>query len=42
VIEAAFHGLNPVIVLTDDVFTDFLKRAENARLTYEIFDLIVS
>jgi putative transcriptional regulator len=42
VIEAAFHGLNPVIVLTDDIFTDFLKRAENARLTYEIFDLIVS
>jgi putative transcriptional regulator len=42
VIEAAFHGLNPVIVLTDDMFTDFLKRAERARLTYEIYDLLVS
>lgn len=42
IIEAALHGLNSVIVLTDDVFTDFLKRAEDARLTYEIFDLIVS
>ncbi|MDR2855164.1 MAG: Crp/Fnr family transcriptional regulator [Methanomicrobiales archaeon] len=42
VIEAALHGLSSVIVLTDDTFTDFLKRAEDARLTYEIFDLVVS
>ena len=41
-IEAAFHGISPVVVIVDWEFTDFLKRLEEARLTYQIHDLISS
>jgi putative transcriptional regulator len=40
VIEAAFHGIDCVIVIVDEEFTDFLKRLENVELTYVIHDLI--
>ncbi|MDI9633451.1 MAG: winged helix-turn-helix transcriptional regulator [Methanolinea sp.] len=39
VIEAAFHGLDCVIVIVDEEFTDFLKRLEAAGLSYTIHDL---
>ncbi|MDD1695133.1 MAG: winged helix-turn-helix transcriptional regulator [Methanoregula sp.] len=41
VIEAAFHGLDCVIVVVDEEFTDFLKRLEGVGLSYVIVDLIV-
>jgi len=40
VIEAAFHGLECVIVIVDEEFTDFLKRLEGAGIGYTIHDLI--
>jgi putative transcriptional regulator len=40
VIEAAFHGLECVIVIVDEEFTDFLKRLESVELSYTIHDLI--
>ncbi|MFA5222289.1 MAG: MarR family transcriptional regulator [Methanoregula sp.] len=40
VIEAAFHGIDCVIVIVDEEFTDFLKRLETVELTYVIHDLI--
>ncbi|OPY37154.1 MAG: MarR family protein [Methanoregula sp. PtaU1.Bin051] len=40
VIEAAFHGLECVIVIVDEEFTDFLKRLESAGIGYTIHDLI--
>lgn len=41
VIEAAFHGVESVIVIVDEEFTDFLKRLETVGLSYSIFDLIL-
>ena len=41
VIEAAFHGIDCVIVIVDEEFTDFLKRLEGVGLSYVIVDLIV-
>ena len=32
VIEAAFHGIDCVIVIVDEEFTDFLKRLESVEL----------
>lgn len=40
-IEAAFHGIETVIVIVDEEFTDFLKRLETVGLTYTIHDLVV-
>ena len=40
VIEAAFHGIECVIVIVDEEFTDFLKRLETNELAYVIHDLI--
>src|SRR5512137_335870 len=40
VIEAAFHGIDCVIVIVDEEFTDFLKRLESVELSYVIHDLI--
>jgi putative transcriptional regulator len=40
VIEAAFHGIECVIIIVDEEFTDFLKRLESAGLSYQIHDLI--
>jgi putative transcriptional regulator len=40
VIEAAFHGIDCVIVIVDEEFTDFLKRLEGVGLSYTIIDLI--
>ena len=40
VIEAAFHGIDCVIVIVDEEFTDFLKRLEGVGLSYVIVDLI--
>ena len=40
VIEAAFHGIDCVIVIVDEEFTDFIKRLETAGLAYVIHDLI--
>jgi len=40
VIEAAFHGIDCVIVIVDEEFTDFLKRLEGVGLAYSIVDLI--
>ncbi|MBN1166200.1 MAG: winged helix-turn-helix transcriptional regulator [Methanospirillaceae archaeon] len=42
VIQAAFHGIECAILIVDDSFTDFLKRLEQARLTYEIHDLVTA
>jgi len=39
VIEAAFHGIECVIVIVDEEFTDFLKRLEGVGLSYAIVDL---
>lgn len=39
-IEAAFHGISPVVVIVDEEFTDFLKRLEGVGLAYQIYDLI--
>jgi putative transcriptional regulator len=39
VIESAFHGIECVIVLVDEEFTDFLKRLEGTSLNYAIHDL---
>jgi putative transcriptional regulator len=39
-IEAAFHGIDCVIVIVDEEFTDFLKRLEGVGLSYSIVDLI--
>jgi putative transcriptional regulator len=39
VIEAAFHGIQTVIVIVDEEFTDFLKRLEGVGLMYTIHDL---
>jgi len=41
VIEAAFHGIDCVLVIVDEEFTDFLKRLESKELAYVIHDLIV-
>ncbi|MBN2733334.1 MAG: winged helix-turn-helix transcriptional regulator [Methanomicrobiaceae archaeon] len=41
VIEAAVHGLDSVMVIVDEEFTDFLKRLESSGLRYVIHDLIV-
>lgn len=40
VIEAAFHGLDCLLVCVDEEFTEFLKRLEDAGLTYRIHDLM--
>jgi putative transcriptional regulator len=40
VIEAAFHGIDCVIVIVDEEFIDFLKRLEGVGLSYVIIDLI--
>ncbi|GAB6285805.1 MAG: winged helix-turn-helix transcriptional regulator [Methanoregula sp.] len=40
VIEAAFHGIECVIVIVDEEFTDFTKRLDGVKLTYVIHDLI--
>jgi putative transcriptional regulator len=40
-IEAAFHGVETVLVIVDEEFTDFLKRLETVGLTYTIHDLVV-
>ncbi len=40
VIEAAFHGLDCLLVCVDEEFTEFIKRLEDAGLTYRIHDLI--
>jgi len=40
VIEAAFHGIDCVIVIVDEEFTDFLKRLESVEIAYVIHDLI--
>lgn len=40
VVQAAFHGVTCAILIVDDSFTDFLKRLEQARLTYEVHDLV--
>lgn len=42
VIEAAFHGIDCVIFIVDEEFTDFLKRLEGVGLSYQIHDLIAS
>jgi putative transcriptional regulator len=42
VIEAAFHGIDCVILIVDEEFTDFLKRLEGAGLSYLIHDLVAS
>jgi len=39
VIEAAYHGIECVIILVDEEFTDFLKRLEGTTLKYIIHDL---
>lgn len=39
-IEAAFHGLDCVVVIVDEEFTDFLKRLEGTGLPYVIEELI--
>jgi putative transcriptional regulator len=39
VIEAAFHGIDCVIIIVDEEFTDFLKRLEGVGLTYTLHDL---
>ena len=40
VIEVAFHGLECLIVIMDEEFTDFIKRLESTKLPYVIHDLI--
>lgn len=40
VIEAAFHGMNCLILVVDEEFTDFLKRLEMVDLTYVMCDLV--
>jgi len=40
VIDAAYHGITCAIVITDDEFTNFVKRLENTPLEYKIHDLI--
>jgi putative transcriptional regulator len=40
-IEAAFHGIEPILVVVDEEFTDILKRLETVGLNYAIHDLIV-
>lgn len=40
VVEAAFHGLNPAILVVDEEFSDFIKRLESTGLNYMIHDLI--
>ncbi len=42
VIEAAFHGINCVLIIVDEEFTDFLKRLESVGLAYQIHDLVAS
>jgi putative transcriptional regulator len=39
-IEAAFHGLDCLLCCVDEEFTEFLKRLEDAGLTYRIHDLM--
>ncbi|MFA5330814.1 MAG: Crp/Fnr family transcriptional regulator [Methanoregula sp.] len=41
VIEAAFHGIECVIVIVDEEFSDFLKRLDRQRLRYVIHDVVV-
>jgi putative transcriptional regulator len=41
VIDAAYHGITCAIVITDDEFTNFVKRLENTPLEYKIHDLII-
>lgn len=41
VIDAAYHGINCVIVIVDEEFATFLKRLENTDLEYVIHDLVV-
>ncbi|HJJ56532.1 MAG TPA: Crp/Fnr family transcriptional regulator, partial [Methanocorpusculum sp.] len=40
VIEAAFHGLNCLILIVDDEFVDFLKRLESLKISYNIHELV--
>jgi len=40
VTEAAFHGTDCVIVIVDEVFTDFLMRLEGIKRAHVIHDLI--
>ena len=40
VIEAAFHGMQCLILIVDEEFTDFLKRLETAGLSYTIYELV--
>lgn len=42
VVQAAFHGITCAILIVDESFTDFLKRLEQAQLTYEIHDLVAA
>ncbi|MDD5144354.1 MarR family transcriptional regulator [Methanoregula sp.] len=42
VIEAAFHGIDCVIVVVDEEFTDFIKRLEGVKIAYMVHDLIIS
>jgi putative transcriptional regulator len=42
VIEAALHGIDCVIGIVDEEFTDFIKRLESAKIQYIIHDLTVS
>jgi len=42
VIEAALNGIPSGIVIIDEVFTDFLRKLEQAELSYEIHDLILT
>ncbi|MDD1693675.1 MAG: winged helix-turn-helix transcriptional regulator [Methanoregula sp.] len=41
VIEAAFNGIDCVIVIVDEEFADFLRRLEGVGLPYGIVELIV-
>ncbi len=40
VIEAAFHGLNCLLLIVDEEFTDYLKRLEASGLSYSLCDLV--
>lgn len=40
VIEAAFHGLNCLLLIVDEELTDFLKRLEASGLSYSLSDLV--
>jgi len=40
IIEAAFHGMQCLMLIVDEEFTDFLKRMETAGLTYTVEELV--